>query len=500
MKSTNDKARPLPWEGFQKPVRAQVGLFRLMGKGLGLLGEALLNAIEVLLKVFQFLEERFTLTLFTLWGVPVSLHWTLLLFASGLVGGGLGVSLFSGNLWVVGAIVIMLLIAFGSILLHELGHVMVARFYGVPTQSISLHVFGSTSLFKDPILKPSRQFVISIAGPLVNVLLVGAAYGILYPIVGPDAISPLGGSDLAKLEQYPWLFPIGLVYVFNVIILVLSLLPVYPMDGSRILRSLLEMPGIPTLYATYIVGGISVLFLGLLVLIFNLPLIITILGSFVLSFFMNYEIKRAKILSQKITPYILSVKEYLSDVESEVALRKLEPLQNTDVIAQLDVEDDDIKENLKALIELNRLVYTMAKLSKSMRTQLGIYKGFVENYPEPLEERVARYYDEAVQAAPEQTESESIDIASSVAKRVLAEELSFLLYGDSAAADVRLIEEPLQEAKVIQEKCIEQTATVRSAYLKMQERNLDYLVVLDEENRIVGVIVRRELAEVLSAA
>ena len=500
MDTTTVKVRPLLWGGFWKPVRALVGLFRFTGKkAMRLFKEALWRGSEALAEVIQFLEEKLTFNLFTIRGVRVRLHWSLLLLVLLLV----GVNLYREDLVVAMLVVIMLPIAFGSILLHELGHVMVARFYGVPTQSISLHMLGSTSLFKDPILKPYQEFVISIAGPLVNVLLGGVAYGILYSVVGPD---------LAKLEQYPWLFPIGLMYVFNLIMLVLNLLPVYPMDGSKILRSLLEMLGISNLYATYIVGGISVLVLilalGITVSVVIplpftsklLPILVAYAVAWAGAFFMVREFRHAKILNQDITPYTLSVKEYLSDVESEVALRALEPIPNTDIIAQLNIRED-LREKLETLLELNRLVYTMAKLSKSMRLLLGSSEGFLDDYPETLEDRVARYYDEAVQAASEQTESESREnIGNYVAKRVLAEELSLLLYGHPAAPDVRLIEEPLQEAEVIQEKCIKQTATVRSTYLKMQERNLDYLVVLDEENRIVGVIKRRKLAEELLAA
>lgn len=103
------------------------------------------------------------------------------------------------------------------VVLHEFGHVFAAKILGHKTERVELNPLGGVAYIDMPV-NAFHEFVIAIAGPLVNVLLI--------PILGL----------LAK--QHPLFF---LVFYCNISILLFNLLPAFPMDGGRILRSMVQM-------------------------------------------------------------------------------------------------------------------------------------------------------------------------------------------------------------------------------------------------------------------
>lgn len=148
--------------------------------------------------------------LFRVAGFPVSAHWSL------FVAAGLMAWSFGG--W---AGLVMAVLLFGSILLHELGHSVVARRRRVPIEGIELHLFGGVAKMTAPPRSPQDEIAIAIAGPLVSLALgvlgLGAAFAL-----GPAAPS--------------WLAWIGGV---NLMLGVFNLLPALPMDGGRVFRAAL---------------------------------------------------------------------------------------------------------------------------------------------------------------------------------------------------------------------------------------------------------------------
>ncbi len=157
-------------------------------------------------------------------GVPVRFHFTFVLLVVFLVVAGLG-SRQSG--WGYAGYVLAL---FGSVILHELGHAVVAKGYGIRTIDITMFPIGGVArLEKSP---PARQELwIALAGPLVNVVIAGALFGWLFyrnALVGwPDLLEP---SDTNLLQR---------IAAGNLILAAFNLLPAYPMDGGRVLRALL---------------------------------------------------------------------------------------------------------------------------------------------------------------------------------------------------------------------------------------------------------------------
>lgn len=161
---------------------------------------------------------------FRLFGVPIRLHFTFVLFVIFLVVLGFGGSQ-SGL-----ANAVYLFVLFGCVLLHELGHALVARRYGIRTAEIVMFPIGGVSrLERQP--QPKEEFWIALAGPLVNLLIAGGLYAFLtwqQRPVNPENISPPTDENLALRVLFG-----------NLILAGFNLLPAFPMDGGRVLRALL---------------------------------------------------------------------------------------------------------------------------------------------------------------------------------------------------------------------------------------------------------------------
>ncbi len=159
-------------------------------------------------------------------GIDLSLHWTFgLLVAWVLLTAVTGYGVSQGLLEVG-----FVLSLFGCVVLHELGHAMAARIYGIPTHGITLLPIGGVAQLERIPRNPWQEFVIALAGPAVNVFIVGVLFPLVALLQGAGGwLSPLtvGGSFLARLM---WV---------NVMLVCFNLLPAFPMDGGRVLRSLM---------------------------------------------------------------------------------------------------------------------------------------------------------------------------------------------------------------------------------------------------------------------
>ncbi len=129
---------------------------------------------------------RWSVRLGRVFGVPVYLHLTFLLLLGlvgllGLVQGGPAAA-FGG--------VVMIASVFGCVLLHEFGHILAARRYGIPTQDVILLPIGGVARLARMPDEPKQELVVALAGPAVNV----AIAAVLFPL-----ISLGGGAFLAQL-------------------------------------------------------------------------------------------------------------------------------------------------------------------------------------------------------------------------------------------------------------------------------------------------------------
>lgn len=180
---------------------------------------------------------RWSINLFRIFGIQLAIHVSFLLLLAyvgyeGWVDGG----------WVGAAVNMAVVIAFFvCVVLHELGHSLTARRYGVQVPRILLMPIGGMAEFDRIPRQPRAELLITAAGPAVNYLIVlvlagmiGFPRGLPFRVEFEDSFTGLG----------------HLLLYWNLLMGTFNLLPVFPMDGGRIFRALLARK-LPYLRATY---------------------------------------------------------------------------------------------------------------------------------------------------------------------------------------------------------------------------------------------------------
>lgn len=164
-----------------------------------------------------------TRSLGKIFGVEVKVHGTFLLLLafiaiSGLLNGGLIQSLLS---------VTLAFVVFGIVVLHEFGHILAARKFGIPTKDVILSPLGGMARLQKLPANPYQEMVVAAAGPAVNLVLAGIGLLIQPLVVSTSA----AGAFFAAL--------LGWFITINLVLIAFNLIPALPMDGGRILRAAL---------------------------------------------------------------------------------------------------------------------------------------------------------------------------------------------------------------------------------------------------------------------
>lgn len=184
---------------------------------------------------------RGTIKLGTLLGVPVYLHWSFVLLIAWVLIvpfiTGAAASL-ADEVRTVGFV----LAIFACIVLHEMGHALAARRYGIRTRDITLLPIGGVASLERMPEKPGQELVVALAGPAVNLVIAGIIIPGILLTQGVSAITGAadvaGGSGDPALHRMPFLPTLGIA---NLFLVVFNLIPALPMDGGRVLRALLAM-------------------------------------------------------------------------------------------------------------------------------------------------------------------------------------------------------------------------------------------------------------------
>jgi len=163
-----------------------------------------------------------------IWGIPLRLHiswfiifvlvaWSLAVGYFPLENPGLSQSVY----WLLGAVTSLLFGA--SVFAHELGHSYMALRYKVPVNSVTLFIFGGLAQIEQEPTTPKAEFQIAVAGPLVSLIL-GLVFAAIWLLIKPLEVISLPGIWLARM---------------NLILAGFNMIPGFPLDGGRVLRSVI---------------------------------------------------------------------------------------------------------------------------------------------------------------------------------------------------------------------------------------------------------------------
>jgi len=245
--------------------------------------------------------------IFTLFGIPLYLHWSwFLLVGFFALHGGLAL--------------LVVLTAFVIVVLHEYGHCLMAKYLNIPVKDVILTPLGGMARIRLVNLTAKNEFLIAAAGPLVNVLFV----------LGLITFAPLFYDTP---EEVPLFFYILLLV--NALLLGFNLIPVFPMDGGRILRSFIlwitENQHTATLIAVRI-GQVLGIILAILAIYFGFIMAAVILC--LMPFVAQSELSMATVRES-----VESIKKKLALVLNKPEIANLDLPEFIDTLKQMDEQE-----------------------------------------------------------------------------------------------------------------------------------------------------------------
>lgn len=171
------------------------------------------------------------LTLGTFRGIKIAIHWSFLILLLWIAG---STFMEKGSVSEVIIQVVFLLSVFACVVLHELGHALMAGRFGIRTRDITLLPIGGVARLEKMPEEPRQELLVALAGPAVNVVIAGILFLVL--MAGSSGFTgQLVISDLTENS-----LPVNLMVV-NVSLILFNLIPAFPMDGGRVLRAVLAM-------------------------------------------------------------------------------------------------------------------------------------------------------------------------------------------------------------------------------------------------------------------
>lgn len=193
---------------------------------------------------------KWSLDLGNISGIKLRIHWTFVLLIGYIIyinyarGGDANTALWS---------VLFVLTVFVCVVLHELGHALTGRRFGIPTTKITLLPIGGVASMQRMPENPRQELLVAIAGPLVNVGIALLLFVLFANTITETAAKiqeyavqlQEGTTDLSnEAQQYINISPHNFIfYLFfvNIFLVIFNAIPAFPMDGGRVLRALLAM-------------------------------------------------------------------------------------------------------------------------------------------------------------------------------------------------------------------------------------------------------------------
>ncbi len=169
------------------------------------------------------MKNAFKLGSFT--GIGIYVHWTMSL----LLGGVFVFYLYQGaSVGAALAGLVFVSVLFGCVILHELGHALTAKHFGIPTLDITMYPIGGVARLQSMPKEPRQELLIAIAGPAVNLAIAAVLFVVVIATGRPLTPSPFVESEPNVLGMLMWM---------NLALVGFNMLPAFPMDGGRVLRA-----------------------------------------------------------------------------------------------------------------------------------------------------------------------------------------------------------------------------------------------------------------------
>jgi Zn-dependent protease len=213
----------------------------------------------------------------TAFGIPLYIHSTFLLLPLTAIflsrSAGLTGILFSQS---------VLLSIFACVLLHELGHALMARVFGITTRDITLYPIGGVARLEGMGRGAFEEICIALAGPAVNLVLIALLSPVVVllllsgGVINPEVAIAQGGG-VSLFSNY-----LVMLWAGNLVLLLFNLIPAFPMDGGRVFRAILSI-GLGQLRATEIAAALGLVLaaaLGIAGIVFG-NLSLTLVAVFV---------------------------------------------------------------------------------------------------------------------------------------------------------------------------------------------------------------------------
>lgn len=170
--------------------------------------------------------------------IGVDASWFLILFVLiFMLSGSFRSTLHSSDAVAYLTAVISVLLLFASLIVHELGHALVARRQGIEVKRIDLFLFGGWTRMSRDAATPGEDFKIAAAGPLATLAVILVCLGLGLGIVGSHRLIHAIALD-NDITITPALLALSWLLPMNVLLLVFNLVPAFPLDGGRIARSI----------------------------------------------------------------------------------------------------------------------------------------------------------------------------------------------------------------------------------------------------------------------
>ena len=299
-------------------------------------------------------------------GIKIIIHWTFFLLIAWVVFDELNRG---GNAESVLFNITFIIVVFLCVVLHELGHALMAKRFNIKTEKITLLPIGGMASFKKLPESPKQELLIVIAGPLVNAVIAV----LLYLIMPIQSLIHLNFTEtfevLMRYDLQSFLF---FLFIVNLGLVVFNLIPAFPMDGGRILRALLAMK-ISRVKATEIASSlglmIAVIFF-LVGLLYNPFLMFIALFIFLGAFGENRMVKHLALLDGHTTEeaMLFNITTFKPQDSINIVVNKIISGTETNFIV---VEDNVVKGILhhKTIIEnSNKTVLVEDIMDKNFKT------------------------------------------------------------------------------------------------------------------------------------